>query len=105
MGDEVSTEKRYYICSTEGSAEEFGAGVRAHWGIENKVHWVLDVTFNEDQHRAREGNSAQNMSVLRRLALNVIKQNKSKGSIKSKRLRAGWNTAFLTDLLGKLFKL
>ena len=104
VNDEVSTEKRYYICSTAGSAKQFGAGVREHWGIENKVHWVLDVTFNEDQHRAREGNSAHNMSILRRLALNVIKQDKSKGSIKSKRLRAGWNTGFLTDLLGKLFK-
>lgn len=102
IGEDVSTEFRYYICSIEQNAEKFANAVRAHWGIENKVHWILDVTFNEDQHRTREGHSAHNMSILRRFALNILKQDDSKGSIKAKRLRAGWKQDFLVSLLAKL---
>jgi predicted transposase YbfD/YdcC len=102
VGEKTSKERRFFICSIEPNAKKFANAVREHWAIENKVHWVLDVTFNEDRHRARTGNSAQNMSILRRLVINVIKQDKSKGSIKTKRLRAGWNQDFLSKLLAKL---
>lgn len=102
INNKVSKERRCFICSIDADAKKFSRAVRTHWGIENKVHWVLDVTFNEDQHRARIGHSAHNMSILRRLVLNIIKQDTSKGSIKAKRLRAGWNQGFLTQLLGKL---
>lgn len=102
INDKISKERRCFICSIEADAKKFSRAVRTHWDIENKVHWVLDVAFNEDHHRTRMGHSAHNISILRRLALNVIKQDASKGSIKAKRLRAGWNQAFLSQLLAKL---
>ena len=75
--------------------------MRAHWGIENSCHWVLDVTFNEDDCRIRRGDGAQNFAILRRIALNLIKQEKSsKSSVHSKRLKAGWSTNYLQKLLG-----
>ena len=75
--------------------------VRAHWSIENSLHWVLDVVFKEDYCRAREGYAAQNMAVLRHMALNLLKQeNSRKRSIKSKRLKAGWDEDFLLAILG-----
>jgi predicted transposase YbfD/YdcC len=74
--------------------------VRDHWHIENRLHWVLDVTFHEDDSRIREGNAAQNMTVLRHMALNLIKQEQStKRSIRGKRLKAGWNEAYLARVL------
>ena len=75
--------------------------MRAHWGIENSCHWVLDVTFNEDDCRIRRGDGAQNFAILRRIALNLVKQDKSdKSSVRLKRLRAGWSTDYLEKLLG-----
>jgi predicted transposase YbfD/YdcC len=67
----VSTERRYYLSSRLAAAATLGPAVRGHWGIENQVHWSLDVTFGEDQSRLRAGNAAENFSVLRRIALNV----------------------------------
>lgn len=96
-----STEWRYYISSLQTDASEFNAKVRAHWGIENSCHWVLDVTFNEDDCRIRRGDGAQNFAILRRIALNLVKQEKSdKSSVRLKRLRAGWSTDYLQKLLG-----
>jgi predicted transposase YbfD/YdcC len=98
---ERSTEWRYYISSLQADAAEFNAKVRAHWGIENSCHWVLDVTFNEDDCRIRRGDGAQNFAILRRIALNLVKQEKSdKTSVRLKRLRAGWSTDYLQKLLG-----
>ena len=85
----------------QAGAAEFNAQVRAHWGIENSCHWVLDVTFNEDDCRIRRGDGAQNFAILRRIALNLIKQEKSdKASVRLKRLKAGWSIDYLQKLLG-----
>ena len=98
---ERSTEWRYYVSSLQADAAEFNAKVRAHWGIENSCHWVLDVTFNEDDCRIRRGDGAQNFAILRRIALNLIKQEKSgKHSVRLKRLKAGWSIDYLQKLLG-----
>lgn len=99
-GDKT-TEWRYYISSLALDASEFNAKVRAHWGIENSCHWVLDMTFDEDDCRIRAGHGAQNFAILRRIALNLIKQEKSsKTSVNVKRLKAGWSTDYLQVLLG-----
>lgn len=85
-GHTVSTEKRYYISSLALDAEKAAASVRQHWAVENKLHWVLDVSFREDESRIRRGNGAEVMSTLRRLTLNLLKQNTSnKASLKRKR--------------------
>ena len=98
---ERSTEWRYYISSLQVNASEFNAKIRAHWGIENSCHWVLDMAFGEDDCRIRTGDGAQNFAILRRIALNLIKQEKSsKTSVNIKRLKAGWSTDYLQTLLG-----
>ncbi|KAA6304539.1 hypothetical protein EZS27_043813 [termite gut metagenome] len=77
-----------------------GKGVRSHWGIENNLHWQLDVSFNEDDSRKREGYAAQNFPMLNRIALNLIKHEQSKRrSMKGKRLDAGWNNEYLLKIL------
>lgn len=90
-----SAEVSYYISSSEEPVAELAAGIRAHWGIENKVHWVLDVVFREDQSRARAGHASENLGWLRRVALSLLKQDEGKESIKGKRLKAGWDNQFL----------
>ena len=98
---ERSTEWRYYVSSLQLGAADFNARVRAHWGIENGCHWVLDVAFAEDDCRIRCGDGAQNFAILRRIALNLIKQERSgKSSVRTKRLKAGWSTDYLQTLLG-----
>ena len=93
-------ETRYYITSLKPDAQRLNAAIRQHWGIENKLHWVLDVAFGEDQNRKRAGNAAQNFSLLNRIALNLIRKDKStKGSVRGKRLQAAWDDAFLWQLL------
>ncbi|MDR2120307.1 MAG: ISAs1 family transposase [Tannerella sp.] len=89
-----------YITSSGGNAETIGRAVRSHWGIENSLHWVLDVSFREDESRKREGNADQNFSMINRIALNLIKNECSKKrSIKGKRLDAGWNNEYLLKIL------
>jgi predicted transposase YbfD/YdcC len=95
----TSDEVRYYIASRYTSGKKFGAAVRDHWGIENSLHWVLDVTFDEDQSRARERRLADNFAWLRRMAIGLLKQHPSKHSIKGKRQIAGWSNDFLTEVL------
>lgn len=97
----TSVERRFYIISLSQDLPRFSHAVRAHWGIENKVHWVLDVTFQEDGHRARVKNLPQIFSTLKRVALNLLRQDQSRGSLRGKRLRAGWNDAFLVSLLSR----
>jgi predicted transposase YbfD/YdcC len=94
-------ETRYYITSLNPDAARLNRLVRQHWGIENKLHWVLDVGFGEDLSRKRAGHAAQNFSVLNRIALNMLKQDKnSKRGIKGKRLNAAWDHPYLLKLLG-----
>ena len=94
------TEIRYYILSRYLSGEKFGTGVRAHWGVENNLHWQLDVTFQEDQCRIRKGHADTNFSLLRRTALSLLKNEKTaKVGIKNKRLTAAWNEQYLSQVL------
>lgn len=98
----VSYSTRYYISSLDTDAERIAHAIRSHWGIENSLHWVLDVVFNEDNSRTRAHNSQANLITLRHIALNLVKQDKSKKSIKAKRKRAGWDRSFLLDILAQL---
>lgn len=96
-------EVRYYIMSFGSDAERFGSAVRQHWGIENSLHWVMDVTFREDESRIRKDNGAENVSWLRRLAVTLIKHNTTrKASIRQKRLRAGYDFEFLLEILNSI---
>ena len=72
--------------------------IRSHWGIENKLHWQLDITFNEDDQR-KKGNAAQNFSLIAKIAMTQLKNNPRKGSMAMKRKMAGWNSDFLAELL------
>jgi predicted transposase YbfD/YdcC len=90
---------RYFITSCYLSGERFARAVRGHWGIENSLHWVLDVTFDEDQSRTRERFAASNLSWLRRFAISLLKRHPSKHSIKGKSQIAGWNNEFLMEVL------
>jgi predicted transposase YbfD/YdcC len=76
-----------------------GSVVRSHWGVENRLHWRLDVVMNEDQDRSRLGNGPHNLAVLRHMALNVMQKDSEKGSLRGKIKRAGWDEAYLTRLL------
>jgi predicted transposase YbfD/YdcC len=97
----TSTEKAYYIGSdADASAELAGGHIRRHWGIENGLHWVLDIAFREDDARHRAGNTAKNFTVLRHYALNIIKLDKKrKLGVANSRRRAGWDRTYLIGLL------
>jgi len=95
----VTHQTAYYISSLPNDAACLLDATRHHWAIENSFHWVLDVTFGEDASRIRTGESAQNMAVLRALALNILKQDKSNSSLKQKRFRAALDNDFLFQLL------
>lgn len=95
-----SDEARYYILSKYPSGKRFAEAVRGHWGIENKLHWQLDVTFGEDQSRLRAGHAAENFGTLRRTALSLLKnETTAKVGVKTKRLLAGWNESYLEQVL------
>jgi predicted transposase YbfD/YdcC len=100
IGEKVSMESRYYISSLPGDAKELLWAVREHWGIENRVHWVLDIAFREDESRVRKGHGQQNLATMRHMALNLLRQETtSKGGVKAKRLRAGWDQDYLIKVL------
>ena len=101
----VSTETAYYPLSTPLGAERFGAVARAHWGVENRLHWVLDVTMDEDHARNRKDHGPRNIALLRRLALNLAKLEGSKESMKGKLMRAALDDTFLTRLLAQFGKI
>ena len=97
---EKSGAARYYISSLAGDARKVARAVRRHWGIENRVHWVLDVVFDEDDCRIRKDHGPQNFAVLRHIALNLLRQETgSKRGIKAKQKRAGWDNDFLDKIL------
>jgi predicted transposase YbfD/YdcC len=97
----ASCGRRYYTSSRLAGAAQMGAVVRGRWGVENGLHWSLGVAFGEDQARMREGNSAENFSILRRIVLNLIRQDTSqKVGVKNRRLLAGWDDAYRQKLLG-----
>jgi predicted transposase YbfD/YdcC len=93
------TETRYFISSRALSAADAAAAVRGHWAIENRLHWVLDVTFADDQSRLRKGHGARNMATVRHFALNLVRTAADKRSIKSRRKLAGWNPDYLDALI------
>jgi predicted transposase YbfD/YdcC len=99
IGEHRTVERRYFISSLESNAKQLLRAVRGHWEIENKLHWVLDITFREDDCRVRKGNGAQNFAILRHMALNLLKRDTSRGSIHSKRLKAGWDHEYLLKVL------
>ena len=97
-GDKQTTEVRYYISSRDPRVKEFAQSVRGHWSVES-MHWILDVVFAEDASRIRNGAGTENFSVLRKFVISLLKRDTSRGSLKGKRKRAGWNTKFLEKVL------
>ena len=97
--DKTTTETAYYLLSRALSPERFNEVVRQHWGIENGLHWRLDVVMNEDQDRTRMGHGPHNLAVLRHMAINAMQKEGSKGSLRGKFKRAGWDDAYLYRLL------
>lgn len=106
IGDRLSVQTRYFISSLPNKAQEILAAKRAHWGIENRLHWVLDIAFREDDARNRVEHGAENMAILRHIALNLLKQDKTgKGGIKAKRLQAAWDNDYLVKMLSGSMRL
>jgi predicted transposase YbfD/YdcC len=100
IGDEYEVASRFYIASRPLTAQEFAEAVRGHWGIENQLHWQLDVTFREDASRIRKGHGPQNFSILRRTALSLLKYEQTcKNGIAIKRHKAGWDQKYLEQVL------
>jgi predicted transposase YbfD/YdcC len=102
IGDKVTEETRYFISSLDADdPQRLERVVRAHWAIENNLHWVLDIAFDEDSNRTRKGHSSANIAVIRHIALNLIKAEKTaKVGVKIKRLKAGWDDRYLLRILG-----
>jgi predicted transposase YbfD/YdcC len=100
IGEKITSETRYYISSLIDNARLFSDSVRKHWGIENSLNWVLDVAFREDECRIRKGYAAENFAVLRHIALNLVREEKSiKRGVKGKRLKAGWDNDYLSKII------
>lgn len=103
LNGETSTERRVYISSLPGDANKIAHAIRSHWGIENGCHWVLNVAFREDALKARSGHITENLSIIRRMALNLLKQDKSKGGVELKRKKAAWDPAYLLKVMAVKF--
>ncbi len=103
--NEITTlETRYFISSLSNNSELLAQCIRSHWGIENKLHWVLDVQFNEDNSRIRNGNAPENLATIRHIALNLLNQEETvKAGVKRKRNKAGWDNEYLEKVLAGIF--
>ncbi|WP_341328014.1 ISAs1 family transposase [Methylotuvimicrobium sp. KM2] len=99
IDDKVTIEQRCFINSIKADARLFARAVRHHWGIENQLHWRLDVIFREDDNRIRKGNAAAIMTTIGHICVNLFQQEKSKLSMKKKRLKAAWNDRYRARLL------
>jgi predicted transposase YbfD/YdcC len=100
INGDCSTETRYFISSLSPDAKHLLHTIRSHWGIENKLHWVLDMAFREDESRVRQGNATENLAIMRHLCLNLLKKEMTaKCGIKAKRLKAGWDMSYLFKVL------
>src|SRR5262249_1699308 len=95
-----TVEVQYYISSLRPSARRLAEAIRGHWGIENGLHWVLDVAFREDARRLYDRTAAENVGLLNRMALSLLRGDPAKGSLRVKRKRAAWNTHYLAQLRG-----
>lgn len=102
LADKTEVQTAYYISSLPLQAEPLLMATRYHWAVENSLHWVLDVIFREDDARVRTGDAAQNFAILRQFALNILKNDPSKGSVRSKRFKSGWDNTFLEQLLDQV---
>lgn len=101
-GGEETTKVRYFLLSRQIPADQLLRVVRAHWSIENQLHWVLDVVFDEDRARNRKDNGPENLAIVRKLALNILRSHPEKASIRRKIKRAGWDDKFLCSLIGHM---
>ena len=99
LWNQTTHSTRFFLSSLEPDFANFPHSIRSHWGVENQLHWCLDVTFSEDDSRIRKDHAPRNMTVLKRLALNLLRQDNSKGSLKMKRYQAGLNNNFLLQIL------
>jgi predicted transposase YbfD/YdcC len=100
LADKIQVESRYYIASLPPKADQILQAIRDHWGIENSVHWILDVAFNEDQSRVRKDHAPENLAILRRIALDMLRKEKSaKGGVLNKRLQCAWNHDYFLKVL------
>jgi predicted transposase YbfD/YdcC len=104
VGDKASNlERRYYISSRELTAQQLAVAVRAHWGVENRLHWILDLSFGEDGSTVRKDNAPQNLSLLKKIVLNLIRldtTDKTKASLRLKRKGAAWDDDLRMNMLG-----
>jgi predicted transposase YbfD/YdcC len=101
MGDQTTQETRYFISSLPCDAKRFAEAARDHWGVENSLHWCLDISFREDDSRVRKGHAPENLAIIRRFALSLIKHDPlRKIGVKASRKRAGWSNDYLLHLLG-----
>lgn len=99
-GQAPTVEQRYYLLSLDGDVQRFVRSVRSHWGIENQLHWVLDMAFDEDASRGRKDRAPENLALIRQVAVNLLRQETSaKVGVKAKRLKAGWDSAYLLRIL------
>jgi len=102
IGESVTTASRLYVSSARLTPEAFAKAVRAHWSIENSLHWVLDMSFDEDRARNRKDNGPENLSILRKLTLNILRKARPKLPVSRKRKRAGWSDDFAKSIIGQM---